>query len=130
MSDRQLADLAERAEERRFPAGATILEPGDGISEAVVLLSGNCDVLGVMDDEINHLEAGMLLGELAFFDSQARSAKAVAKNDCVVAVFKGHFLDELRASDPDLVIRVLQNVIDVLCKKLRHATRWIDAGLV
>lgn len=130
LSDAQLAALAAHGSERRFVSGETMLQPEDGTHTLMVLIEGECDVLGVMDDEINHLSPGMLLGEVAFFDRQARSAKAVAKSDCSAVVFDANFIASLQASDPALATQLLLNVIGVLCKKLRQATRWIDAGHV
>jgi len=64
LSEAQLATLAAHGKERKFAAGETILQPEDGAFTLLVLLEGDCDVLGVMDDQINHLHAGMLVGEV------------------------------------------------------------------
>jgi CRP-like cAMP-binding protein len=130
LTNAQLSALAAHGEEQSFPAGETILEPEDASHTLLVLLEGECDVLGVMDDQINHLQAGMLLGEVAFLDHLPRSAKAVAKTRCVVAKFEGNLIERLRKQDGDAATQLLLNLIGVLCVKLRQATRWIDAGIV
>jgi len=130
LSEAQLATLAAHGKERKFAAGETILQPEDGAFTLLVLLEGDCDVLGVMDDQINHLHAGMLVGEVAFLDHQTRSAKAVAKTQCVVAAFDDDLIARLRKEDSEAATQLLLNLIGVLCTKLRQATRWIDAGHV
>lgn len=130
LNDVQLSTLAALSTERTFEAGETMLQPEDGSFTLLALLQGDCDVLGVMDDQINHLYAGMLVGEVAFLDHQPRSAKAVAKTQCVVAAFEGDLIDRLRAADSEAATQLLLNLIGVLCTKLRQATRWIDAGNV
>lgn len=126
----QLESLAALGTERTFAAGDTMLQPEDGAFTLLVLLEGECDVLGVMDDEINHLHAGMLVGEVAFLDHRPRSAKAVAKTVCVTAAFEGDLIARLRKQDGEAATQLLLNLIGVLCTKLRQATRWIDAGHV
>jgi len=126
----QLALLASHGTERRFAAGEAMLSPEGGTHTLLAILEGDCDVLGVMDDEINHLRAGMLVGEVAFLDRQSRSAKAVARTECVAAVFESDLIEKLRREDPEAATQLLLNLISVLCGKLRQATRWIDAGHV
>jgi CRP-like cAMP-binding protein len=124
----QLDILASFGTEHSYAAGEMMMQPDDGTFSLMVLLEGRCDVLGVMDDEINHLQAGMLLGEVAFCDHKPRSAKAVANGECVAAVFPDDLIDSVRKDHPELATQLLKNIIDVLCGKLRHATRWIDAA--
>ena len=130
LTETQLATLASHATERTFAAGDTMMQPEDGSFTLLALLEGDCEVLGVMDDEINHLHAGMLVGEVAFLDHRPRSAKAVATTRCVTAAFDGDLIERLRKEDPDTATQLLLNLIGVLCTKLRQATRWIDAGHV
>ena len=130
LTESQLATLAAHGTERKYPTGETMLLPEDGYFTLLVLLDGECEVLGVMDDEINHLHAGMLVGEVAFLDHKQRSAKALAKTDCVAAAFEADLIDRLRKQDPEAATQLLLNLIEVLCTKLRQATRWIDAGHV
>jgi CRP-like cAMP-binding protein len=130
LSEAQLAALAGFGTTREFAAGSTMMQPEDGSFTLLVLLEGQCDVLGVMDDQINSLHPGMLVGEVAFLDHQPRSAKAVAKTPCVAAAFEADLIDRLRKEDPEAATQLLLNLIGVLCTKLRQATRWIDAGHV
>jgi len=130
LSQDQLARLASHATEQTFAAGETLMQPDDESFTLLILLEGDCEVLGVMDDQINHLHAGMLVGEVAFLDRQGRSAKAVAQTKCVVAAFEGDLIDHLRKEDTEAATQLLLNLIGVLCTKLRQATRWIDAGHV
>ena len=130
LSEAQLAALAGFGTTREFAAGSTMMQPEDGSFTLLVLLEGQCDVLGVMDDQINSLHPGMLVGEVAFLDHQPRSAKAVAKTTCVAAAFEADLIDRLRKEDPEAATQLLLNLIGVLCTKLRQATRWIDAGHV
>lgn len=130
LSAAQLERLAAHATEQVFAAGETMMQPDDGTFNLLVILEGECDVLGVMDDQINHLHEGMLVGEVAFLDRRSRSAKAVATSRCVTATFESELISRLRREDGDTATQLLLNLISVLCTKLRQATRWIDAGHV
>jgi aspartate ammonia-lyase len=130
LNDEQLEKLASLGTSRVLPAGSTILGLEDLDYRLNVILEGEVNVLGVMDDLVGTVKAGNLLGEISFLDHKARSAKAVASGEVHMAEFASDLLFSLAASDPLLEAQVLYNVALVVCRKLRSATREIDASLV
>ncbi len=130
LTDAQIETLASYGTEHSYASGETMMQPDDGTFSLMVILEGDCEVLGVMDDQNTPLTAGMLVGEVAFCDHKRRSAKAVASGNCVAAVFPDDLIDTIRKDHPDVATLLLKNIIEVLCGKLRQATRWIDAGHV
>ena len=127
LSPNELDVLAAAGSKATYPVGATLLAPDDGDHSLLLLLEGECEVLGVMEDELNYLRPGMLLGEVAFVDRGARSARVVAKTSCVVAIFPGELAETLRRDSPELAAKFTLNLAKVLCKKLRQASRMIEA---
>jgi CRP-like cAMP-binding protein len=130
LSEAQLATLASLGTSRTFQPGETILELEDSDYRLHVLLEGEVNVLGVMGDVVGAVRPGNLLGEISFIDGKARSAKVVAAGEVHLAEFPSTLLDTLVTQDPHLEALLLQNLARVLCRKLRTATREIDASLV
>jgi CRP-like cAMP-binding protein len=127
LSPKDVETLAAAGRKASFAVGETLVSPDDREYSLLLLLSGECEVLGVMDTDLNVLQPGMLLGEVAFVDRGARSARVVAKTPCVVAIFPGDMLENLRRENPELAARFTLNLAKILCRKLRQASRMIEA---
>ena len=70
---------------QEFRAGSTIFAEGDPGNEMFVILDGEVEIhFGTRIVEC--LNAGEIMGEMALIDSKTRSATAVAKTDCRLAV--------------------------------------------
>lgn len=130
LSDDQLAVLAEFGKTHTFQPGDPILGLEDIDYRLLVLLSGEVKICGVMGDEVGLVRPGNLLGEISFLDHQPRSATSIASTEVVIAEFGADLLFRLTERDPLLEAQVLYNVALVVCKKLRFATKQIDAGIV
>jgi CRP-like cAMP-binding protein len=83
MDLRGLFDSSEHVQE--FRAGTTIFAKGDPGKEMFVILDGAVEIhFGTRI--VDCLNAGEIMGEMALIDSNTRSATAVAKTDCRLAV--------------------------------------------
>jgi CRP-like cAMP-binding protein len=70
---------------QEFQAGATIFAEGAPGDLVYVILNGEVEVL-VHNKLLDVLGAGEIVGEMALIDSRSRSATAVAKTPCRMAV--------------------------------------------
>ena len=122
----QRSQLLAQAVARSFPRGATILRRGDPGNSMVLVTSGRVRV-GVTSEDGREVTLGILgpgdvLGEMALLDGQARSADAVALEDCAVKMLeRARFLRLLRET-PDLALRLLA----VLTGRLRRANMAVE----
>jgi CRP/FNR family transcriptional regulator, cyclic AMP receptor protein len=70
---------------RQFPAGRPIFVEGDSADGMYAVLEGEVEI--VMDGELREtIPAGGFFGELALLDDHPRSATAMARTDCRIAV--------------------------------------------
>src|SRR4051812_33989619 len=70
---------------QQFSAGTIVFAEGTPGDTVYVILEGEIEVL-VRNQPVEVLEPGEIVGEMALIDSKARSATAVAKTDCRLAL--------------------------------------------
>lgn len=122
----QRQQVLAQAISRSFRRGATILRRGDPGSAMVVVTSGRVRV-GVTSEDGREVTLGILgpgdvLGEMAMLDGEARSADAVALEDCTVKLLdRSRFLRLLRET-PELALQLLA----VLTARLRRANLAVE----
>lgn len=123
----QLRVLCDAAELRDFRDGEPIVDAAKSDYDLFALVKGRARVLGLFGQEVNVIESGSLIGELAFLDKQGRSASVVSVGPSTVAVLSDTSMDRLEAEHPDVAVRLQRSVSLALCEKLRRATRMIEA---
>jgi CRP-like cAMP-binding protein len=122
----QRQQVLAQAVSRTYPRGATIFHRGDPGTAMLVVTAGRVRV-GVTSEDgrevtLGILGPGDLVGEMALLDGRARSADAVALEDCAAKVLeRGRFLALLRET-PDLALRLLA----VLTERLRRANMAVE----
>ncbi|MDO9416385.1 Crp/Fnr family transcriptional regulator [Pararhizobium sp.] len=121
-----IAEVASIATYRKWPSGTSIFQRGDEGNYMIVVVSGRIklSLLTRQGKELSlrHLEAGMILGEMAILDGQPRSADATASTATEGYVIgKREFL-ELITSKPDAA----EAVIRYLCTRLRETTEQLE----
>jgi CRP-like cAMP-binding protein len=100
---------------QKYPAGEVIFVEGEPGKTMYVVLEGEVNIL-VSDKVLDVAGPGDLVGEMALIDSSARSATAIAKEDCVlVPVDERQFL---RMVDQTPIFAL--NVMKVLADRLRR----------
>lgn len=108
---------------QNYSAGETIFREGEPGRTMYVVLEGNVDIL-VGDNMLDVAGTGDLFGEMALIDSSARSATAIAQNDCILApVDESQFL---RMVDRTPIFAL--NVMRVLADRLRRLDAMLYAS--
>jgi CRP/FNR family cyclic AMP-dependent transcriptional regulator len=106
---------AEQTEE--FQAGATIFEEKSAGSLMYVVLDGEVEVRRG-DKVIEVIKPGDIVGEMALIDAQHRSATAVAKSDCRLAVIDEKRFLFMVQQTPFFALHVMR----ILVNRLRRMT--------
>jgi CRP-like cAMP-binding protein len=135
ISESQLQIIFDMTTRRGVAAGTTILQEGEHSYSLFVLLRGEVDVtkrLGltagasmdlVKDKTIVRLAAPQFFGEMALLGDAVRTATVVASTECdLLEVRKGDF-DRLVEEDLLLAYRLLHNIAEALCFRLRRTDR-------
>ena len=121
-----LEQIAAKAVRRDWTAGNTIFrrgEPGDyliALAEGQVRLS-----LGTAQGRelvLRHAEPGDLLGEMALFDAEPRSADAVAARPTAGFVLHRTAFQQIAGQNPQLMVAVSA----YLCRRLRETTDQLE----
>jgi CRP/FNR family cyclic AMP-dependent transcriptional regulator len=121
VSPEDLASIASRLIERRYPKNATIVEEGLAGDYMYVIRQGRVKVTKASEDGrekiMDFLERGAFFGEMSLLDQAPRSASVKTLEPSVLlALSRRDFLDLLRTSS-DLALAVIQE----LTRRLREA---------
>src|SRR3954447_23216231 len=110
LPDAALADLAGRAQRRRFRSGQVVFNEGDTGTSLHVVRRGHLKVVRPTHDDrlvLDRIEPGQAFGELAVLNSAPRLASVIALEDCeTIEVSKGDF-ERVLDEHPGAVRRML-----------------------
>ena len=123
----ELANVEEHCTPRKYPKNSMVIleeEFGDII---FIILTGTVKITRVNDEGkeviLALLGAGEILGEMAILDGEARSANALAQEDCeLLAIQKSEFLNLLRRN-----FKISFALMCELAKRLRKSDQQIEA---
>ena len=112
--------------EKFFPPGTVIIQEARRATSLAFIDKGTVTIqkedVGAPERHIIDLSRDAVIGEIAFFDNEPRSATVVAKTDVALLVLTRERFDDLAAEHPELAIKVLFYVGRVLSRRLRHVT--------
>ena len=103
-----------------FAAGETIFTEGTPGREMYVVLEGNVNIR-VGDKTLDVAGPGGIFGEMALIDSSARSATAIAKDNCTVALVDEIQFLRMMEQTPLFTLNVMQ----ILAGRLRRMDAMI-----
>ena len=127
LDDAELANVDEHCTPRKYPKNSMVIleeEFGDII---FIILTGTVKITRVNDEGkeviLALLGAGEIFGEMAILDGEARSANALAQEDCeLLAIQKSEFLNLLRRN-----FKISFSLMRELAKRLRKSDQQIEA---
>ena len=127
LDDAELANVEEHCTPRKYPKNSMVIleeEFGDII---FIILKGTVKITRVNDEGkeviLALLGAGEIFGEMAILDGEARSANALAQEDCeLLAIQKSEFLNLLRRN-----FKISFALMRELAKRLRKSDQQIEA---
>ena len=127
LDDVELANVEEHCTPRKYPKNSMVIleeEFGDII---FIILMGTVKITRVTDEGkeviLALLGAGEIFGEMAILDGEARSANALAQEDCeLLAIQKSEFLNLLRRN-----FKISFALMRELAKRLRKSDQQIEA---
>jgi len=112
--------------ENAFPAGAVIIQEGRRATSLAFIETGTVTIQkeerGDSERHIIALSRNAVIGEIAFFDNEPRSATVVAQTDVSLLILTRERFDALAETHPDLAIKVLFYIGQVLSRRLRQVT--------
>ncbi len=116
-------------EQRRVARGEALCAEGDMSNEVYFLESGGLEVVKLTADRrvlrLAKLDAGSVVGELAFYTGEARTAAIVADVDSTIYVLRREDLGRLRESHPELAAMFDHMVIHKVSHALTRANKLL-----
>jgi CRP-like cAMP-binding protein len=109
-----------------YKKGDMVFSEGDTDNSLYVIVHGNFEVVSTSPntgEKISFFYAGegLVFGELAFLDSQPRSAAIVAIQPSEVLKLTRQGFDELLENQPKVAARFMFSVSEILSRRLRGA---------
>lgn len=114
----EISFLHNEPNKQAFVAGQVIFKEGEAGDVMYSVLTGEVEIV-IAGKVVEVVEAGGILGEMALIDNSPRSATAMAKTDCSLAVINQKRFTTLIQQTPFFAIQVMS----VLADRLR---RWGD----
>lgn len=118
LSAERLSDLAHMTLERRFAAGDTIVRAGDRGDELYLLVEGEVRLTRTNDGhtiELATLRPPAFFGEMTLFDTQPRSANALATTPCFLLSIDGDAVRKVGRKHPE----VYEGLLALLSQRVR-----------
>lgn len=134
LSSREIEKIASLGRLRSLTKGDTLFKEGDKGDHFYVVVDGtiavNKNVAGGRKRNLSNLVKGDVLGELALFDAEPRSADAEAIDGGKVMEFANEgFLKQLN-DNPSIAVSIQSRIIGILCKRLRDTSNMLKDGVI
>ena len=116
-------------ETREVAEEEALFQEGDRSDEVYFVESGRFDVLKIVDDgppvRLAKVRHGALLGEIAFYLGEPRSATIVATRPSSVRVMHRVALERMRQERPELATQFDHMVIRSVARSLKRTTEMV-----
>ena len=116
---------------KNYRAGETIFEEGEPGNALFLIACGYVSILGASgpkkDVRFTSLGPGLYFGEMALLEQSARSARAVADEECELYILQMEDLENLIREDAMIGTRILQTMAKGLSRRLRLVSAELTA---
>ena len=115
------------AASQQYEAGKRIYVIGAPSDEMLVLLRGRLLVTTASGDQLGEILPGSPTGEMGVLTDQPRSANISAIEPSVAVVISKKNLDAVLASNAGMYMRIMKNIVELLCERLAATNQRNDA---
>ena len=103
-----------------------IYRAGEPSTEMLILLQGKLKVVGGSGTVLGEILPGTTIGEMGVLTGCPRSATIIALEKSAGFVIEKSPLERLLLSDQDIRVKVLENIVRILCERLIGANTQIE----
>ena len=119
--------LLAMSAEALYTAGQELFHHRLTDGDLFLILDGKVNILTDDGDKIIEVGPGGIVGEISFLDAGTRDASAVAVNYVTALRFPSADLRKKMCGDKEFGFRVLCNIAQVMCARMREAEDKLDA---
>ena len=112
---------------KHYSQGDEVYQYGKPSHEFLVLLKGSLIVTGEFGEEIARIRPGTSVGEMGVLTEQRRSATVEAAEDSTAMVIGKSQINALFASDKDMHVKVLTNLVHILSLRINESNTLIES---
>ncbi|MBQ9238040.1 MAG: cyclic nucleotide-binding domain-containing protein [Treponema sp.] len=108
---------------RYYPKGVMIFSESQSGGEMFIIQSGQVKISKVVDGNevtLAMLKKGDMFGEMALLENKPRSASAIVHEDCELMVVNRHNFNQMVATQPQLIARLMTTLADRLWSMYRQ----------
>ena len=109
----------------QYEENERIYNVGQDSSEMLVLMQGKLLVVGPAGNVFGEVTPGQPTGEMGVFTGHGRSANIVSAVKSAALIIQKKDIDELLHQDWEIKSKVLQNVVDLLSKRLKESNKLV-----
>lgn len=124
-----IAKIASISELITMSENQDIVREDDTAKDIYILLEGKVRVTTSTGDPIARLSPGAILGEIALFETEKRSATVVSDGDSTLVKISADRFNHLMDENPQIGVTVLRNIGKTLCQRLRSSNVQLEAVL-
>lgn len=129
LTDRDIFEIMKRSDVLAYPAGSVVFSEGQTERSLYVIIKGEFEVTSRSAQgemiRFSCAGAGLVFGEMAFLDTQPRSATITATEDAEVFSFTRSDFDELLELSPVSAARFMLGIAEILSRRLRGVDQRI-----
>ena len=127
LDEQELEDVSESCTPRNYPKNSMIILEEEFGDIVFIIVAGTVKITRVNDEGkeviLSLLGPGEIFGEMAILDGEARSANALAQENCeLIAIQRSEFLRLLRRN-----FKISFSLMGELAKRLRKSDQQIEA---
>ncbi len=112
---------------KKYVKGEEVYRLGAPSADMVVLIQGRLQVIGKDGTPLVDIPAGTSIGEMGLFTGEPRSATILASQDSAGLVITRERLEGLMATEKAMKATILQNVVNLLSKRLTDTDHKLEA---
>lgn len=129
MHERDVFEVMKRSDVLQYKAGDVVFSEGDEDNSLYVIITGEFEIFSTTEtgEPLRFFCAGqgLIFGEMAFLDTQPRSATIVATQDSEAFRFTRSDFDELMQVNTLTAVRFMMGVAEILSRRMRGANQRI-----
>lgn len=129
MDERDIFEVMKRCQTHRYTKGDLVFSEGDEDNSLYVIVEGEFEISSQTDsgENLRYFCAGqgLVFGEMAFLDTQPRSASITAIEDGEVFKITREAFDDLFEQQTKTAARFMMGVAEIISRRMRGANRRI-----
>lgn len=129
LSDEDVRLIASISEVQSFEDMDDVIREFEPAGDVYIMIDGKARVTTSSGEPISRIKALAIVGEIALFGEETRTASVVSDGPSRFVRLDGAKLNKLMDENPAIGVRVLRNVGRTLCEHLRSSNIQLESVL-